>query len=201
MANRCYLYATDHLPGSPEWERQHPLQGLGEWSRDIPLTFQLLLGGNPIPVRSSIWDSEEKIAIAGEARTGLECLNAYLASLPSIAAPLVSETAEFFSRPENFRRYFLLECGEIFDLRGKDPAAQNNALLKEIREMSSNIAGIPVPDPDAPRGLLMRLFGRRSTDPLDHFYPLGLGNWSNILYYQFDEDALRQNESAQSPEA
>lgn len=187
MANRCYLYATDHLPGSPEWEQRRQLQSIGEWSLDIPLTFQLLLSGAPIPVRSSIWDSQENIALAGEARAGLDRLNAYLALLPSTAAPLVSETAEFFSRPDNCRRYFVLECGEIFELRGKNLAAQNMALLEEIRELSSDIASIPVPGPDAPRGLLMRLFSRRSTDPLDYFYPLGLGNWSHILYYQFDE--------------
>jgi hypothetical protein len=188
MANRCYLYATDHLPGSPEWGKQRQLQSIGEWSLDIPLTFQLLLSGDPIPVRSSIWNSEENIALAGEARAGLECLNAYLALLPSNAAPLVTETTEFFSRLENCRKYFVLECGEIFDLRGKNLAAQNNELLKEIRELSSDIASLPVPGPDAPRGLLMRLFSRRSTDPLDYFYPLGLGNWSKILYYQFDEN-------------
>ncbi|WP_428380858.1 hypothetical protein [Nevskia ramosa] len=188
MADRCYLYATDHLPGSREWEQQRQLQGIGEWSLDIPLTFQLLMSGDPIPVRSSIWNSEENIALAGEARAGLKSLNAYLALLPRTAAPLVSQTTEFFLRPENCRRYFVLECGEIFDLRGKNLAAQNNELLKAIRKLSLDIASIPVPDPDAARELLITPFSRRSTDPLDDFCPLGLGNWSSILYYQFGEN-------------
>jgi len=135
MANRSYLYASDHLPGSPEWETKHELHGIAEWNYDIPLTFKLLLSGNPRPVKSSIWDTEEKIALAGDAQIGLQHLQAYLARLPPQAAGLAADAQEWLSRPSNVRRYFLLECGEIFEMEDEDVTAQNLELLAEIQAL------------------------------------------------------------------
>lgn len=190
MADRSYLYATDHLPGSSEWEATRELRSISEWNYDIPLVFKLLLSGAPLPVRSSIWETEEKIALAGEAKVGLEHLNAYLARLPAEAAPLVAEAQSFLSRPENCRRYFVLECGEIFDMEGDNHGEQNLALLVEIRGLPAKINSLPVPSMRTNVSFLMRLFGRStratSRDPLKPFYALGLGNWSSILYFQFE---------------
>jgi hypothetical protein len=82
MANRSYLYASDHLPGSAEWEKQKELRSIGEYRYDIPLAFRILLSGAPRAVRSSIWDTPQLIAIASDARTGLARLERYLALLP-----------------------------------------------------------------------------------------------------------------------
>lgn len=194
MANRSYLYATDDLPGSAEWEANRELQSISEWNYDIPLVFKLLLSGDPLPVRSSIWEVEEKIALAGNFQSGLEHLNAYLARLPAQAAPLVAEAQNFLSRPENIRRYFILECGEIFDMKGENLGEQNIELLTEIQGLPTKTNSLPVPAVEAVGGnngsFLKRLFGRPTpaptSDPLQPFYTLGLGNWSNILYFQFE---------------
>ena len=52
MANRSYLYASDHLSGSAAWERQKDLRSIAEWRYDIPFVFRIRLSGNPTPVRS-----------------------------------------------------------------------------------------------------------------------------------------------------
>ncbi len=87
MANRCYLYTTDHLPGSADWTQKKDLRGVAERNDDIPLVFQILLSGNPVAVRSSIWDSPELLALAGESETGLRRLMDYLQLLPAQAEP------------------------------------------------------------------------------------------------------------------
>ena len=195
MANRSYLYTTNHLPESPEWEKTMDLHSISEWNYDIPVAFKLLLAGNPIAVKSSIWESPEKIAIAGDFRAGLAALYEYLARLPHQAETLVIETKAFLSKASNERKYFILECGEIFDMEEGTPEVKNLELIEEIKLLSNGIQSIPVPKPavhDGTKGgSFDKLSGRKrkspKSDPLKPFYGLGLSNWSNILYFQFGE--------------
>ncbi|CAA0104231.1 Uncharacterised protein [BD1-7 clade bacterium] len=196
MANRSYLYTTDHLPESPEWDEQRDLHSIAEWNYDIPLAFKLLLTGNPIAVKSSIWETPERIAIAGEFKSGLNVLQEYLARLPSEAEPLVTEANEFLLKASNERKYFILECGEIFDMDEGSLEDRNLSLLQEISSLKPDISKLHVPI--APKielpklSLIDRLFGKKQeqekSDPLEPFYGIGLGNWSNILYFQFGEE-------------
>ncbi|HGF4956801.1 hypothetical protein ACEV9O_22595 [Vibrio parahaemolyticus] len=196
MANRSYLYTTNHLPESPEWEDVKDLHSISEWNYDIPLAFKLLLSGNPMAVKSSIWETPEKIAIAGDFQTGLTALNDYLSRLPPEAEPLVTETKSFLSKSSNERKYFILESGEIFEMSDSSLEEQNLALLEEIKSISNEINALAVPKsviPEVPqRSFLDKLLGRTQEptkyDPLEPFYGLGLGNWSNLLYFQFGEE-------------
>ena len=196
VANRSYLYTTNHLPESPEWEKTKDLHSISEWNYDIPVAFKLLLAGNPVAVKSSIWETSEKIAIAGDFQSGLAALNEYLAKLPSQAETLVSDTKAFLSETSNERKYFILECGEIFDMEEGSLEAKNLALVEEIKSIGSDIQAMVVPEPviieDAKRELFDKLLDRKQespkVDPLAPFYGLGLGNWSNILYFQFSEE-------------
>ena len=196
MANRSYLYTTNHLPESPEWEEVRDLHSISEWNYDIPLAFKLLLAGNPMAVKSSIWETPEKIAIAGDFETGLAALNDYLSRLPPEAETLVAETKSFLTKASNERKYFILECGEIFDMEEGLLEAKNLALIEEIKSIRNEIDALAVPKliiPEVPeRGFLDKLLGRKQEtqkhDPLEPFYGLGLGNWSNILYFQFGEE-------------
>jgi len=194
VANRSYLYTTDHLPESSEWEANKNLHSISEWGYDIPLVFKLLLTGNPLAVKSSIWGVSEKIALAGEFQIGLGVLEEYFARLPAEAEPLINEARSFLSKISNQRKYFILECGEIFDMEEGSLYEKNLSLIEEINELKSNISNINVPkviNVELPkRGLLDRLLGKKQVQPksdsLKPFYPLGLGNWSNVLYFQFD---------------
>jgi hypothetical protein len=196
VANRSYLYTTDHLPESPEWDEKRDLHSIAEWNYDIPLAFKLLLTGNPIAVKSSIWETPERIAIAGEFKSGLNALEGYLARLPSEAGPLVTEAKEFLLKASNERKYFILECGEIFDMEDDSLEERNLSLLQEIDSLKPEISKINVPTApiiELPKlSLIDRLFGKKQehpkSDPLEPFYVIGLGNWSNILYFQFEDE-------------
>ncbi|MBU1390218.1 MAG: hypothetical protein KJ856_00275 [Gammaproteobacteria bacterium] len=196
MANRSYLYSANHLPESPEWEKVRDLHSIAEWNYDIPVAFKLLLAGNPSAVKSSIWETAEKIAIAGDFQAGITALNQYLSKLPPQAETLVTEAREFLSKAENEGKYFILECGEIFDMDEGPLEEKNLALIEEIKLISQEIQALVVPSPtitqQPKRSFVDKLLGRKQEqpklDPLEPFYGLGLGNWSNILYFQFGEE-------------
>ncbi len=190
MANRSYLYSADNLPESPEWGVKKALHGIAEYNFDIPLVFKILLTGNPAACRSSIWETPEKIAIAGDYSQGLANLTKYLARIPDPAArPLVDEAIQFLSAPTRSRKHFILECGEIFDLTKGSLADKNNALLVEIQEISADVDDLPTPQPaNARTGLLSKLFRLKAPDPLLPYYEIGLGSWSEILYFDFSQN-------------
>jgi hypothetical protein len=189
MANRSYLYASDHLPGSAEWEKQKDLRSIGEYRYDIPLTFQILLSGAPRAVRSSIWDTPQLIAIAADAKTGLARLDRYLTLLPPEAGKLVAETRAFFADPANVKKYFILEGGEILELTDRDLAEQNLELVSAFGAITDDVSKLEVPSPVPPPSFFRRLLGNRRRswrdDPLMPFYEIGLGSWSSVLYFQF----------------
>lgn len=193
MANRSYLYASDHLPGSAEWAEKKELRSIAEYRYDIPLLFRVLLSGKPVAVRSSIWDTPQLIAIAGDARTGLDRLLKYIDLLPEPAKDLVAETREFFAKPENVRKYFILEGGEIFELSDRDLAAQNLALISEIGAITDDVSRLYLPPRTGARatmrsffwGIVGRLLRAPPADPLAPYYEIGLGAWTNILYFDF----------------
>ncbi|MFT3883272.1 MAG: hypothetical protein QM703_26915 [Gemmatales bacterium] len=162
MANRSYLYSADTLP-TQEANTKPVAVGISEWNYDIPLAFRLLLSADPRKCRSLIWDFPDEIAIAGDYEYGVAHLFRYLDQIkdPEIVQ-LRDDARKFLGATENKRRYFILECGEIFELDSEPLAAQNDLLLSEVLEMESDL---PCP-----------------TAALD-IESLGLGNWSNILYF------------------
>ncbi len=189
MANRSYLYSANTLPESPEWSAQKALHGISEYKYDIPLVFKILLTGNPAAYRSSIWETAEKIAIAGDYSRGLANLTKYLNRISDPAArPLVDEAIQFLSAPTHSRKRFILECGEIFDLTEGSLTEKNSALLAEIQEISANIDYLPTPQlANAQTGFLSKLFKVKAPDPLLPYYEIGLGSWSEILYFDFSQ--------------
>lgn len=192
MANRCYLYTTDHLPGSVEWTEKKDLRGIAEWCDAVPLSFQILLSGNPVAVRSSIWDSPEPLALAGDSETGLRRLMDYLQLLPAQAEPLVAETKAFFAQANNRRKYFILECREIFDYADAEMAVKNAEIRAQIAAIGDDLSGLYLPEPDGPEPLLRRILRRLlkmpPPSPLGPYYEVGLGLWSNLLYYDFSPE-------------
>lgn len=190
MANRSYLYSTNFIPDSPEWREKKTLHGLSEFRYDIPLVFKILLTGNPIVCRSSIWETPEKIAIAGDYAHGLENLTTYFNRITDSAAqPLIDEALQFLRAPKQARKHFILECGEIFDLTEGSLAEKNIALLAEIQAIGADIDHLPVPLPvNAKQGILSKLFRLRAPDALSPYYEIGLGGWSEILYFDFSQN-------------
>lgn len=198
MANRSYLYSTNVIPGPDVKPEERKLIGISEFNYDIPIVFKLLLSGNPRACRSSIWEMPEEIAIVGDYGLGLERLTKFLKRIEIIEAqPLIREAVEFLNRAENQNPYFVLECGEIFDMTGQPLLEQNQALLGQLNDLEAemekamgSLKTVPVAPPK-PVGFFSRMFKAkpllpvRTPDPMDPFYELGLGNWSNILYFDF----------------
>jgi len=70
MANRCYLYSTNSVPGSAAAEDRHVV-GISEFGHDIPLGFKLLLSENPRPCSSLIFEGTDEIALVGDYEAGV----------------------------------------------------------------------------------------------------------------------------------
>jgi hypothetical protein len=165
MANRSYLYASDTVPTRDADPSKRRMIGISEWNYDIPVVYKLLSSGNPQACISSIWKIDQKIAIVSEFEAGLGRLTKFLDGLPKqLIQPLREEALQFLSLPANRRKCFVLECGEIFDMQGGNLEDQNSALLQEIQHLN----------PDAV-----------ATE--EAITALGLGNWSNILYFDLND--------------
>lgn len=190
MADRSYLYSTNDLPDSPAWSEKKAFHGIAEFGYDIPLIFKILLTGSPMACRSSIWETPEKLAIAGDYSVGLENLTRYLDRITdSEARPLIDESLEFLRAPRQARRHFILECGEIFDLTKGSLAEKNLKLLAEIQDIGARIDHLPVPVRAASQqGFLSKLFKLQAPNPLSQFYEIGLGAWSELLYFDFSQN-------------
>lgn len=198
MANRSYLYSTNVIPGPNAKANGRKLIGISEWDYDIPIVFKLLLSGNPKTCPSSIWDETEEIALIGDYASGVKNLEKFFSQIALPAAQdLIAEAMEFLNEPENQNQYFVLECGEIFDMGDTPLLEQNLALLDQVKNLQHEVEQalqslVPPPvAPPKPVGFFSKLFGRTPEPPspahdlMKPIHDLGLGNWSNILYFSF----------------
>tara|TARA_Y100001968_G_scaffold327525_1_gene372747 strand:+ start:2085 stop:2963 length:879 start_codon:yes stop_codon:yes gene_type:complete len=176
MANRSYLYSTNFMPGTPEWFNSKPLRSISEWPWEVPLSYKLLLCANPKAVLSSIWDGSEKTALVSDYKEGVKYLKAYLERLPEDAQPIITETLGFLNDPENMREYLILEASEIYDMESEGFEESNNKLLAELNVIRNNINTLDIPT-----------VSTDGYDPEDNYVGIGLDNWSNILYFQFND--------------
>ena len=201
MANRSYLYSTNVIPGSIDEVDDRKMIGIAEWDYEIPIVCKLLLSGNPKTCRSSLWENPEEIALIGDYATGVKKLEEFLSQIELPAAQnSIAETIEFLNRPENKNQYFVLECGEVFDMDDTPLFEQNLALLEGLKnlqpEVDRALQSLVPPSVELLKStrFFARLFGRTSKlsvpvhDLMKSIDDLGLGNWSNILYYDFSGD-------------
>jgi hypothetical protein len=183
MANRSYLFATDLMPSPCIRPADGRMIGISEWNYDIPTAFRLLLTGNPHKASSSIWDVPERIAIVGAYSSGVDRLLSELNNYSgSQVVALRDEARAFLTDPANQRKFFVLECGEIFGMNDVPLEEQSDRLLREIEALRTS----PSVQPNSPArtGLAGRLFGRAAGVPRVDWNSYGLGNWSNVLYYE-----------------
>lgn len=202
MAHRSYLYSTNAIPGKRVSKNERQLVGISEWNYGIPLVYKLLLSGNPRACRSSIWDLSDDIAVVGDYKGGVANLREFLGRLNMPGAqPLIDEALDFLGRPENQNAYFLLEPGEIFDMDPEPVPDLTARLVGEIKNLEgekkaalrSLLAQPETQRTLKPFGLFAKLLGNKpahsqsAVDPIAPVYALGLGNWSNVLYFDFSE--------------
>lgn len=172
MANRSYLYSSDVAPGQNETGKKE-LIGISEWNYDIPFVYKLLLTGAPHMCKSSIWDISNDIALVGDYLQGVERLKEFFRRIEfPPAQPILQEAINFLENKENRRNFFVLECGEIFDMSSQPLDEQNIRLLEEIKNIDADVEKV-----------LSGLKSDIKNDAIDSIYALGLGNWDNVLYY------------------
>ena len=186
MANRSYLYSTNIKPRMDG--ENCKITGISEFAYEIPIIHRILISCEMEACESSIWERDDKIALIGDYSEGVEALKQFFKAIKNPEAkPLIDEALEFLDKPENINKYFILEAGEIYDYEGEDYEGQNLNTLKSIKENLSNEIALALENINTKSdGLFKKLFGKKqktNSDPLEVYYMLGLGGWSNILYY------------------
>jgi hypothetical protein len=193
MANRSYLYSTNHIPGSAAIDDRRAV-GIAEWSYDIPIVFKLLLSGDTRTCASLIFEGNDEIALVGPYEKGVANMLRFLDRVPHPAVTeLKAEAQEFLAAEENKNPYFVLEGGEVFGMVSESLPEENRKLLAELTDlepqMQKAIANIEarIREETHPPGLFARLFGGRTPvrreDSSDLVLGLGLGGWNNVLFF------------------
>ena len=200
MANRSYLYSSNLIPKADTKLSERKVIGISEWNYAIPIVFKILVSGYPQACTSLIWKHPDQIALVADYAAGVKNLESFFTKVGCPQAQnLIAEAIAFLHTPENQNQYFVLECGEIFDMSDSPLATQNSALLEQVNNLEAEIdLALQTLKPPAvietkPAGFFTKLFGRApklapTHDPMQAIYALGLGNWSNILYFDFTNE-------------
>ncbi len=189
MANRSYLYALNGVPALNVPIDALEVTGISEFNYSIPLVYRLLVSSDPMACQSLIWGEAGQIGIIGSYGGGVERLRTFLQRLEHpVAAPLVSATLDFLALEGNRRSHFLLEAGEIFEMSDEPLQLQNEELLAEIAQLDPTLEPLPVfSDAKKPTSWIGRLLAPPPEALERPLLEIGLGYWSNVLYFDFDQ--------------
>jgi hypothetical protein len=213
MSNRAYLYSLSNRPTSYA-DRPETISGLSEWSYAVPFTYRVLMSGNPQLCRSLIsdgFDSEpagaktKLYAVSGDFDVGLARLKKFFDVVRGVAAGSAPDLVEFIDPTVEFLethrdRYLLLETVELDTMQSEGEAALRACVEKEMDVCRRAGAAVDALTSDASKaGTRLSVASKRKTvPPLDALYglnisddfdaeteyPLGLSEWSEVLYYQ-----------------
>ena len=120
MANRCGLYIAD----IGENGNRTNIKGFTEWSWDVPVIAKLFVSSQPEMTRSLIFDSNEKLALQGDIKGGVENMKKFIERL---RAENIFESAALEERLKALtelledealrkRTVFVLEPAEIYEM-------------------------------------------------------------------------------------
>lgn len=166
------------------------MTGIAEWNHDIPLAFKILISGNPNFCKSSIFKSNEVLAIYSDYEYGIKKLKEFFEKNSNVDLNNeFNRSLEFLCSPQNKGKYFVLECGELMDYHPSELQKKYDELIHEIKniensinEWRSKING----KYNYKFDVLSFLKSRKKIKPEEitkEFYSLGVGNWSNLLCY------------------
>jgi hypothetical protein len=176
MANCSYLYAS---PCIPNRKKPTPFRGLSEWVNDIPLSHKIMISVNTQYCNSTIWDTDDKIALCGDYNGGYHRLLNFINQInyEPLNEP-IAETIAFLSDPVNIQEFAVIEPLEIFEFYDEAPTSLTIELMKALDDIDDEITRV------------LEILNDQESDPeaiekIMHY--LGLHNWSDILYYDFSE--------------
>ena len=189
MANRTYLYSTPVAPHeNPAAARTRGLKGISEWSYAIPLVPRILVSVNPLPRQSIIWDdTPDLIAVTAPCGPGIARFEDFLGRIDHPAlGTMAGDALRFLHSQTEPDHYFVLECGEIFDMDDEPFAEQGTALMTGLADIDAEMeAALATLAPAKPR-FWERLFTPTKESVEEPLRELGLGYWSETLYFDLD---------------
>lgn len=123
----------------------------------------------------------------------------------------IKQTKEFLDRGDRKLKYFFLECGEIYDMKDAPLEEQNNALFEsilnieaeikeyfqKIKDLNNQINAKEKELNEAKNLSWFKKFFSKEVDTLslerdiknlkqEKIIGLGIDNWTNVLYYDFE---------------
>ena len=146
MANRSYLYSLSNRPTSYV-DRPETVSGLSEWGYLVPLSYRILMSGDPQLCSSLISNGFEDepegektklYAICSDFETGFSRLKTFFnvlnAAIPSDSAPYLSEEiANAIAFLETHRdKYLLLETIELDMMMAADESELQQRVKDEL---------------------------------------------------------------------
>lgn len=210
MANRSYLYSISNQPSS-YYDRPDIANGLSEWSYAIPMTYRILMSGNPKLCESLLYhgyDHEEErektpfYALTSDFDIGFARLKKFFTSIEPLflengydASKEIKEALEFLEQHK--QPFLLLETIELDMMLTEGADNLRQAVEDEIQRcllVGRGIDAIPDDKETAievikwaasdPENLFSAINFNSECDYVDAGYPMGLSYWESSLYYR-----------------
>ena len=185
MANRSYLFASPFVPDA-DTAGNDPKQvkGLSECNYAIPLVYRLLVSVDVRLCRSMIWTVPEHTALAGRCGAGIDRLQQFLARIDHpVIAQLRDEALGFLNSHADRNGYFVLECAEILDMGDAPLAEQAANLLLDVQNIDAEVEATLARLAPKKKNFWERVFTPSQESIEAPLRELGLGYWSDTLYY------------------
>ncbi len=131
-----------------------------------------------------IWTVPEHTALTGRCGAGIDRLQQFLACIdhPAIA-PLRDEALGFLNGHADRNGHFVLECAEILDMGDAPLAEQAANLLQGVQNIDAEIEATLARLAPKKKNCWERVFTPSQESIEAPLRELGLGYWSDTLYY------------------
>jgi len=185
MANRSYLYASTALPDAQA--SPSTLRGISEHAYAVPLLFRLLVSCETRPCRSAIWNEPGPLALAGRCGPGIARAAAFLARIehPAIS-PMREEALRFLNEHTRPDEWFVLEPAEVLGMGDAPVAEAVEKLRLGLGDLDAEIERTLATLAPRPKNIWQRLLPPAQQVVEAPIRELGLGHWSDTLYFSFD---------------
>ncbi len=190
MANRSYVFLSQTLP-SEAWDaaQRAQLHGVCEHAYAVPLLQRLLVSADSRLISSAIWQQAEPLAIAGRAQAGMERALQFLQQIQHPHIEPFRQEAEHFLR-SHIREddWLILEAAEVLEMQEPpSAAAQVRSMLDHMPALNAECAqAVEKLRPQAPN-FWQKIFKPSQESLEEPLRELGLGNWSENLYFSWDD--------------
>lgn len=137
----------DFDPSQREKTANDKVNELAEAGSRIPLSFMILMSGEPRLCKSLIFEDPNEIALIADYKKGRQRLFSLLKKFAGLNAvdndrlrKAIEKTLEFLRKPDKEAQYILLEAGEIFAFEDIEFGDQANNLLADIKNVENTIS-------------------------------------------------------------